>query len=143
MTKKTIPSETKARIGKLHATGKFTNKDLADAYKISERSVRRILEEQSIHPIHLRMTVENAKMIAVVKKYRLTAKKLADVLATPALTPENVQRYLDSCTQEELARHFYTSGLVILAKIAGQVSQQHKEAKNNEPIIRPIDIIHR
>lgn len=53
----------------------------------------------------------------------LTAK-----LSSTPLTPINVQLFLNQCTQDQLARFFYTSGLIKLAEIAEQAHANQQQA---------------
>lgn len=128
MTKqrKTLSAEDRKRILYLKTTKKFTNEELARGYGVSTRTVERIMETNGIDVVHLRMTTENAKMIAVIKEHKIkSAAKLDQALRVPPLTMENVQLYLNGCSKDQLAQHFYISGLHILQQIAGEASQQH------------------
>lgn len=127
MTKqrKVLSAEDRQRVKNLHAVGR-SKSDLATGYGISIRTVERILEENNIDVVHLRMTAENAKIMEVVRNHKIRGyKKLDEALRIPPLTPENVQLYLNGCDMNTLARHFYISGLHLLQEVAGQVSQEH------------------
>lgn len=104
-----------------------------EAYLVME-----VLSEYGIDPKQLRPLLESVstltplapdvrEVMQIVKSYGMTPDRLRAALAAPAFTVENVQRFLNQSPKEDLAKYFYTSGLVKLAEIAQQV-QTHAQA---------------
>lgn len=69
----------------------------------------------------------NEEILAITTKYGLSAEDLLHLMTAPALTPDNVQDYLNNCTKEQLAQHFYISGLVKLAETAEAAQKTHEQ----------------
>lgn len=67
------------------------------------------------------------EVLAIVRRFALTADDLMRILTAPALTPANVQDYLNKCTKEELANHFYISGLVKLSEAVTEAQKNHEQ----------------
>ena len=67
------------------------------------------------------------EVLAIVRKFALTADDLMRILTAPALTPANVQDYLNKCTKEELAQFFYISGLVKLGETVEAAQNSHEQ----------------
>jgi hypothetical protein len=124
---------------------KASLKQLAFLIGKSTRTIGRVLEERGLltpvprlkgEAYHTMKLLEKrgigidalGSLLGVLAHNRVkTAIQLQGILNTPALTPENIQIYLDHCTKEQLATHFYTSGLVKLAETTKQTHDTRKQ----------------
>lgn len=71
------------------------------------------------------------EIMKIVRGYGMSAEQLEAALKAPAVTTASVQGYLNQCSKEQLAIHFYTSGLVKIAEIAKHAhaaKQQQQQA---------------
>lgn len=72
---------------------------------------------------------EFKKVLSIMEKYNMTAEKLELICLAPSLTKDNIQLFLNACSQIELAELFYTTGLV---KLAEMVEQKHQTKINEQ-----------
>ena len=93
-------------------------------YGVTAAQLRPLLEAVSTQTP---LSPDVQAVMQIVKSYNMSPDQLRVVLAAPAFTIENVQRFLNQSPKEDLAKYFYTSGLVKLAEIAQQV-QTHAQA---------------
>lgn len=83
------------------------NKDLAANWKISPRTLNRILQEYALATPVERLKDDAHAVMQLLKQYGIQdAKGLAQVLAMPAVTPQTVQTYLNQSSREHLADLF-------------------------------------
>jgi len=122
MTVKCISLAEKQLLADWFRADIFNQTELAEKFKTSKRTVNRVLVEAGISPPPVnRITDRIRSFMAIVDEYSLEPEGLARALSTPALTPANVQEYLNSCTSGQLAGLFYSSGI---AKIIEQIKAQ-------------------
>ena len=130
----TVEQKDQVCLAYIHKTMKLI--DLAKHFATSTRTIGRVLEERGLATPVPRLKGEAYQAMKVLKEFDLTPTELWAHLSapkTPAFTPENVQTYLNMCSKEELARFFYTSGLVKLAAIANQV-HTNAQATQQQPV---------
>ena len=136
MTVRIFGIEAKDQICLAYAHKTMNLRELAYHYNTSTRTIGRVLEERGLATPVPRLKGEAYQAMKVLKEFDLTPTELWAHLSapkTPAFTPENVQTYLNMCSKEELARFFYTSGLVKLAAIAKHV-QANVQAQQQQPV---------
>ena len=105
--------------------GHSNQTELAEIFKTSKRTVKRVLIEAGIYPAATsRVTDRMRAFMAIVDEYGLEPEGLAQALAAPALVHENVQEYLNNCTPTKLAGLFYSSGII---KIMEHIQNQRNE----------------
>jgi hypothetical protein len=127
---KTLSQLSKDEIVAAYTTKKFTLLEIATAYNTSSRTIGRVLEECGLALPVPRLKGEAYQAMQVLKAYGLTPETLETALKVPAMTAHNIQTYLNQCTKEQLATHFYTSGLVKLTETIQQANdrKQHQAA---------------
>ena len=126
MTVKCITHAEKQLLAEWFQQGIFNQKELAEKFKTSKRTVNRVLVEAGISPAPVgRVTDRMRAFMAIIDGYGLEPEGLAQALAAPALNSTNVQEYLNNCTPSQLAGLFYSSGI---AKIVEQIQAQRTQA---------------
>lgn len=105
----------------------FNQKQLAKQYQVSERTINRVLEEKGLATPVARIKGEAYQVMQVLKGYNMNVEQLKAALAAPALTMDNVQRFLNTCSKEQLAALFYTSGLVKIAEMVPTKARQSEQ----------------
>lgn len=107
---------------------KASLKSLAFLFEVSTRTIGRVLEERDLLTPVPRIKGEAYKMMRLLKLAGISdAEELKELLLPPVLDPAIVQIYLNDCSKEKLATHFYTSGLVKLAEITQQTHATRKQ----------------
>lgn len=124
---------------------KITLKRLAELHHTSPRTIGRVLEERGLltpvprlkgeaHNVmkglaSMGVSSEDALSLITVLKAHNIAKPAAliEKIQQPALTRASVQAYMNQCSKEELATHFYASGLVKLAEITKEANERKKQ----------------
>lgn len=112
---------------------------LAVHHNTSTRTIGRVLEERGLATPVPRLKGEAYTAMKILKANGLTADTLDYALkhaVAPALTPTTVQTYLNQCSKEQLAHHFYASGLVKLAEITQQAHADRKQQQ--AALFRPV-----
>lgn len=136
ITVKCVAEDVKSSIVTLYQNKKHTIKEIAKIHSTSTRTVGRVLEERGIalprawvrgeaHVVMKLLAERNvtpADLTAILNIFRSaginSVARLGEALSAPALTEQNIQSYLNQCSKEKLASHFYTSGLIKIAEIA-------------------------
>lgn len=122
MTVKCFTEHIKDQICLAYAHKTMKQWELAKHFETSPRTIGRVLEDRGLATPVPRLKGEAYMTMQILAEYGLTPETLRHTLDLPALTPENVQRFLNSSTQEELATYFYTSGLAKLADTPQQIN---------------------
>lgn len=68
------------------------------------------------------------EVMSVLQEHNIKPSELRQRLESPAMTVMNIQLFLNQCTKDQLAKLFYTSGLVKLAEIATQSHANQQQA---------------
>ncbi len=77
---------------------------------------------------------EMGEVLNVLIEHGIKPSELRKRLESPPMTVMNIQMFLNQCTTDQLAKLFYTSGLVKLAEIAKQSHEnQQQAAQPSEP----------
>lgn len=71
------------------------------------------------------------EILSVVQAHGLTASSLRDRLNQPVFSKQNIQHYLNQCTNEQLAAHFYEAA--VQKVIESAVRNQSKANTQNAP----------
>ena len=71
------------------------------------------------------------EILSVVQAHGLTASSLRDRLNQPVFSKQNIQHYLNHCTNEQLAAHFYEAA--VQKVIESVVRNQSKANTQNAP----------
>lgn len=145
ITVKCVDDFVKDGIVAMYQTKKYTIKNIAAIHSTSTRTVGRVLEEagialpregargeaKAVMKLLAERNVTSADLTAILNVFRTaginSVDRLGAVLSTPALTEQNVQIYLNQCSKEKLASHFYTSGLIKLAEIAKHATERKQQ----------------
>ena len=69
------------------------------------------------------------EILSVVQAHGLTASSLRDRLNQPVFSKQNIQHYLNHCTNEQLAAHFYEAGIQKVIETAAK----HQAKTQNAP----------
>lgn len=133
-TKDYIVSDYKAKV---------TLARIAKACNTSSRTVGRVLEERGLATPVPRLKGEAYAVMKLLKGQGITDaagvqemfNKYIAMARQPVVTAESVQMYLNQCTKEQLAKHFYTSGLIKIAEITKEehARKQHQSALFKQP----------
>lgn len=121
MTVKRFPATIKDQICLAYFHKNMTVTELAKHFDTSNRTIGRILEERGLATPVPRIKGEAYLVMKLLEEFKIHPGDLRTVLGLPRLNDETVQAYLNDCSKEELAKFFYTSGLVKLAAAANQV----------------------
>lgn len=123
--------------------------ELAFLFSVSTRTIGRVLEERGLLSPVPRIKAEAYTVMHLLEEHQISPEDLKEILSlfrnngissiaslehilrTPALTPQNIQSYLNQCTKEELANYFYSSGLTKLAEI-NQYAQADAHRKQQQ-----------
>lgn len=113
----------------------MTVTQVANCYGCHPRSIDRVMEQAGVIPItskgksssQTNKNTDTQRIKELLKQHNLTVDQLTIRLAAPMLTPVNVQRYLNNCSKQELATHFYSSGLVKLAELSAQINGRQQQ----------------
>jgi len=132
MTVKCLTQTQKDIIAYAYQHKRYTQKELAILYKVSERTINRILEEHGLASPVPRLKGEAYQAMQVLKRHNLTVEQLDAALSRPVLSFESVQQYLNTCSREQLAKLFYNSSLIKIAELLSQAKQKEKEAAHAE-----------
>lgn len=126
--------------------------ELAFLYSVSPRTIGRVLEERGLARPVPRIKAEAYTVLHLLEEHKVSPEGLKEILEvlrannisstatlekilhTPALTPQNIQTYLNRCTKEELANYFYASGLTKLAEIT---QQAHERKQQQAALFKP------
>lgn len=140
ITVKSLTEDQKDSIVMVYLEKTSTMKYIAKIFNTSTRTIGRVLAERGYLTPTTQLKADAARVMKLLD-YRgidyTTLLTILDKSATPASTPapaptinaNTVQAYLNKCSKEQLAIHFYTSGLVKLAEIAKNINDK----KNNRP----------
>lgn len=144
ITVKSLSEHTKDDIVESYKS-KHTLASMAKMFNTSSRTIGRVLEERGLLTPVPRLQADAKAVMAIMEKRSLHAVDLDQImgllqkneifrmsdleaaLSKPAVTPQAVQTYLNQCSKEVLATHFYTSGLVKLAEIAEKANARKQE----------------
>lgn len=96
--------------------------ELANNLGCHPKTIYRVLEEKGVITPGAKVNVSQ-QVRKLLDQHKLTVEQLEARLAMPLLTPDNVQKFLNHCTKQELAGYFYASGLVKLAEL----HQRHQQ----------------
>lgn len=103
----------------------------------------------STPPPAVPVNVEASQVMQLLKTHNLDLAGLTDILTGKVHLPiptsvfiRSVQTYLNNCTKEELAAHFYTSGMAKLAEMARriQANQQAQQDLSQSPASAKIHV---
>lgn len=128
MTVKILTQAQKTLISQHYLSKQWNQKQLARMYLVSERTINRVLNEAGLATAVPRPKGEAYQVMQILKKNGVTVETLEERLnSRVAVTPEMVQLYLNQCSKEELARFFYTSGLIKLTEIDTNLKKKKEE----------------
>lgn len=117
-----LGSSIKDQICLAYKAKTLTLGELAKHFNTSSRTIGRVLEERGLATPVPRLKGEAYMVMKVLQERNIAPENLEAILNAPkTITSADVQSFLNRSTKEELARYFYTSGLVKLAAIAQQV----------------------
>ena len=126
MTVKCITPYDKLLLADWFKADIFNQTELAEKFKTSKRTVKRVLVEAGIsRPPVSRVTDRMRAFMVILNDHGLEPEGLAKALAAPALNRGNVQEFLNKSTPNELAGLFYASGIV---KIVEQIQSDRAQA---------------
>lgn len=133
-------SETSKDLLVADYNNKLTIKALAERYCTSTRTVGRVLEERGLATPVPRLKGDAYRVMKMLEDNNISPDELETALThleipTPP-TKEAVQSYLNQCSQEQLAHHFYASGLVKLVETTKQANADHKQQQ--AALFRPV-----
>lgn len=133
-------SETNKDLIVADYTNKLTIKVIAERYSTSARTVGRILVERGLAQPVARLKDEAYRVMKILEDNNISPDELETALTHPEIptppTKEAVQIYLNQCSQEQLAKHFYASGLIKLAEITQEANAKRKQQQ--AALFRPI-----
>ena len=126
---------------------------LAVHHNTSTRTIGRVLEERGLATPVPRLKGEAYTVMKALQQADIPAKlapEMITILTTagirgvaelqdrlkPRVTSDTVQTYLNQCTKEQLAHHFYASGLIKLAEITQQAHADRKQQQ--AALFRPV-----
>lgn len=115
MTVKCITPANQALIAEWYSQKLFTQKELAKRFNVSERTIGRVLWSKGLTTTRqatAALKPQDQALLDLARQHGLTAEKLKEILNSPVLSMQNVEQFLYSCTQNQLATLFYRSGLV-------------------------------
>lgn len=127
MQVKCLTAEEKDQIVLAYTHKTLNLKELAKHFNSSPRTIGRVLEERGLATPVPRLKGEAYQVMKFLNEHGLDLQGLVARLATPIVTPANVQHHLNNSSNEELAHYFYASGLVKIAE-----SEQEFHANNQE-----------
>lgn len=107
-TVKCLNEHQKDQIARLYESKQHTQKELADMFGVSTRTIGRVFLERGVITPQQRYDRENKKIIEIVRSYGLDSERLSQALASPALTPNNIKKYLSKLPREARVSLFYT-----------------------------------
>lgn len=137
MTVKCITPGEKQLLAQWFQQDIFNQTELAEKFKTSKRTVKRVLVEAGIAPAPVSRVTDRMKaFMAIIDQYGLEPDGLAQALAAPALIKENVQEYLNNCTPDQLAEFFYKSGIVKIIEQL-QVNKQNPQESTKTIVDQP------
>lgn len=128
MTVHCLTEAQKTELVALYNNKDFNITELGKKYRVSERSITRVLDEFDIPTPMPRVRGEAYQAMQVLKSYGMNVEQLKAALAAPALTQQNVQMYLNQCSKEHLAELFYISGLAKIAEMTRDMHQKQAAA---------------
>ena len=122
MPVKSLDTADKDTIIRQYQSKALNLKQIAEFWFTSPRTIGRILEERGIATPVPRLQGEAYGVMQLLAEHGMTtAADLAEVLTEymtgPAVTPERVQAYLNTCGKAELIAHFHKAGLHKLADV--------------------------
>lgn len=129
MSVKCLNKENKSLIAEWYSRKLFNQKELAERFGVSQRTINRVLIEKHLATPGERFTEEVQAVMKVVNGYELNAQSLKKILEAPAFTHANVQAYLNQCTKDQLAQLFYMSSLVKVHEMANAELQEQTKAQ--------------
>lgn len=101
-----------------HYTAKtYNQKELATFFKVSERTIHRVLEQAGLATPVARIKGEAYHTMQYLKELGLDLNALKRLMLLPVVSPETVQEYLNKCSHQQLMKHFYSSGLVKIKEL--------------------------
>lgn len=134
VTVKTFDEFQKNSIVGIYGEKKYTVKAIAKMFSTSTRTIGRVLEERGLAQPVARLKGEAYTVMKALKEADIPAGLAVVMIGIlksegvrgvvelqqklkPAITPHTIQDYLNNCSKEQLAKHFYASGLVKIAEI--------------------------
>lgn len=102
--------------------------EASDAPKLDAKAIIDLATNQAV-----------LEILSVVQAHGLTASTLRDRLAQPIFSQQNIQHYLNHCSNEQLAHHFYEAGIrkVIEAAERNQAQAARQNAATTSPEASP------
>lgn len=102
MAKSKLNDHQKARVLELHDSGKCTQRQIAEFFNVSPRTIHRVLEEAGRIKTRRLLTDQEKDILALVQASGLSVDEAKECLTRPALTPGNVVQVVASMDDQEL-----------------------------------------
>lgn len=106
-------------------------KRIAEILGTSARTVGRVLETQGILTPAKQQKEETKALLKLINSHKVTLSELEQLLKNKeggsTYDASSIQRYLNNCSTSQLAKFFYNSGLVKVAKIFEREKQKERE----------------
>lgn len=128
MTVKILHQSEKDSIISRYQSKQWTQKDLAFAFRVSERTINRVLNEAGIATAVPRIKGEAYRALKTLEKHNILVDDLDTRLSQPTLTETSVLEYLFNLSQEEL--------VTLLGKVLDAQMSEQLRRLSNKPIPR-------
>lgn len=102
MTVKILHQSEKDTIISRYQSKQWTQKDLAFAFRVSERTINRVLNEAGIATAVPRIKGEAYRALKTLEKHNILVDDLDARLSQPTLSKHSVLEYLINCPAKEL-----------------------------------------
>ena len=122
MAKPKLNDLQKARVVELEQSGKVTQKQIAQYFSVSPRTITRVLTEAGLVDTFNHLTDHDKDSLKLIRDWGITVSQLKDKLATPPLTVPNVVHLVSSMDDEQLGGF-----LVSVTKI--RIDREHREQR--------------
>ena len=133
-----ILTDEQKRVIKVAYMGGRTMESLAKDFKVSRRTIGRVLEEQGIVSEIKKSREQNQEFLDLLRKYNVqTPEQLERIFNTPVLVLPNVLAFLQEANDSELAYLFYEAAL---SKIKERMKAKEQPTLN-EPVLAK-NVIH-
>lgn len=133
-----ILTDEQKRVIKVAYMGGRTMESLAKDFKVSRRTIGRVLEEQGIVSEIKKSKEQDQEFLDMLKKYNVqTPEQLERIFLTPALVLPNVLAFLQEANESELAYLFYEAAL---SKIKERMKAKEQPTLNERNLVK--NVIH-
>lgn len=118
MTVKCLSQEEKNIIITAYNSKCVNQKEIAQYWKVSERTINRVLIEAGVATPVARIKGEAYQVMQILKKYEIAASQLEPLIQKSQLltTAQVVEAYLRSASEEEVGRLFWVTNKSIIKK---------------------------